>query len=274
MRPLAHHAGEQALAPLLVLLAGGGPPLIAAIARAQLAAVRAPLTRKRGSTTAADMGMAPSLGSALSNAQAPDGARPTADTPVTVLYSRRVKPGREGDFEAWAHGIVAASRQFPGHLGASVLDDPDTREYHILFSFTDRRSLRAWLDSEERRRWLARVEELLEADQGLQQLTGLETWFRLPGGNVPTMKPPPRWRMWLVSIVAVYPLVLAFQALLVPRMTGLPLALKALSYPLVLLTLMTFVVMPVVTRLLRRWLGPRQDANRSRGDPSAQLDSR
>jgi antibiotic biosynthesis monooxygenase (ABM) superfamily enzyme len=28
----------------------------------------------------------------------------------------------------------------------------------------------------------------------------------------------------------------------------------------VLLTLMTFVVMPVVTRLLRRWLGPRQDA--------------
>jgi hypothetical protein len=43
------------------------------------------------------------------------------------------------------------------------------------------------------------------------RLTGLETWFRLPGGDVPTMKPPPRWKMWLVSIVAVYPLVLAFQ---------------------------------------------------------------
>ena len=32
----------------------------------------------------------------------------------------------------------------------------------------------------------------------------------------------------------------------------------------VLLTLMTFVVMPVVTRVLRRWLGPRQTPNRSR----------
>jgi hypothetical protein len=183
-----------------------------------------------------------------------------------VLYSRRVKPGREADFEAWARGILAAARQFPGHLGASVLDAPGSRERHILFSFADRRSLRAWLDSDERRRWLARVEELLEADRGLQQLTGLETWFKLPGANVPTMKLPPRWKMWLVSIVAVYPLVLAVQVLVVPRMAGLPFPLRALLFPLVLLTLMTFVVMPVVTRLLRHWLDPRQDAEQLQGE--------
>ena len=194
-----------------------------------------------------------------SDAQAPADARPAADDPVTVLYSRRVKPGREADFEAWARGIVAAARQFPGHLGASVLDAPGSREYHILFTFADRRSLRAWLDSDERRRWLVRVGELLEADRGLQQLTGLETWFKRPGSNVPTMTPPPRWKMWLVSLVAVYPLVLAFQVLVVPRMARLPLPLRALVVPLVLLTLMTFVVMPMVTRALRRWLGPRHD---------------
>jgi antibiotic biosynthesis monooxygenase (ABM) superfamily enzyme len=198
-------------------------------------------------------------GQGPSDAQAPAGARPAADDPVTVLYSRRVKPGREADFEAWARGIVAAARQFPGHLGASVLDAPGSREYHILFSFADRRSLRAWLDSDERRRWLVRVGELLEADRGLQQLTGLETWFKLPGSNVTTMTPPPRWKMWLVSLVAVYPLVLAFQVLVVPRMARLPLPLRALVFPLVLLTLMTFVVMPMVTRALRRWLGPRHD---------------
>jgi len=109
------------------------------------------------------------------------------------------------------------------------------------------------------------VGELLEADRGLQQLTGLETWFKLPGANVPTMKPPPRWKMWLVSLMAVYPLVLAFQALVVPRVAGLPLPLRALMFPLVLLTLMTFVVMPVVTRLLRRWLGPRKEAKPPQG---------
>jgi hypothetical protein len=45
MTPLAHHAGEQALAPLLLLLAGGGLPLMVAIGRARLAAARAKLTR-------------------------------------------------------------------------------------------------------------------------------------------------------------------------------------------------------------------------------------
>jgi antibiotic biosynthesis monooxygenase (ABM) superfamily enzyme len=204
--------------------------------------------------------MAAAPGPGASDAEEPAGLRPTSDEPVTVLYSRRVKAGRQADFEAWAHGVTTAARHFPGHLGASVLDAPGSRDYHILFTFTDRKRMQAWLDSDERRRWLAKVGELIEADQGLQQLTGLETWFRLPGSNVPTMKPPPRWKMWLVSIVAVYPLVLAFQALLVPRMAALPLPVRALAFPVVVLTLMTFAVMPVVTRLLRRWLAPRRDA--------------
>ena len=204
--------------------------------------------------------MAAAPGPSASDAEAPTDVRSASDEPVTVLFSRRIKPGREADFEAWAHGVTTAARHFPGHLGASVLDAPSSRDYHILFTFADRKSMQAWLDSDERQRWLARVGELIETDRGLQQLTGLETWFKLPGSNVPTMTPPPRWKMWLVSIVAVYPLVLAFQALVVPRMGGLPLPLKALAFPLVLLTLMTFAVMPVVTRLLRRWLAPRQDA--------------
>jgi antibiotic biosynthesis monooxygenase (ABM) superfamily enzyme len=123
---------------------------------------------------------------------------------------------READIETWARGILAAARLFPGHLGALVLDAPGSRERHILFSFADRKRLQGWLDSAERRHWLARVEELLEADRGLQQLTGLETWLKLPGSKVPTLKPPPRWRVWLVSLVAVYPLVLAFQVFAVP----------------------------------------------------------
>jgi hypothetical protein len=48
MRPLAHHAGEQALAPLLLLLGSGGVALLLAIARTHLAAARAKLSRKQG----------------------------------------------------------------------------------------------------------------------------------------------------------------------------------------------------------------------------------
>ena len=47
MQPLAHHAGEQALAPLL-LLAGGGFTMFVAIGRAGLADARKRLARKLG----------------------------------------------------------------------------------------------------------------------------------------------------------------------------------------------------------------------------------
>jgi hypothetical protein len=46
MHPLAHHAGEQALAPLL-LLTSGGIPLLLTIGRDRLTAVRQWLTRSR-----------------------------------------------------------------------------------------------------------------------------------------------------------------------------------------------------------------------------------
>jgi hypothetical protein len=46
MRPLAHHAGEQFLAPLL-LLGGGWISLAAAAGRARLAATRDRLTRRK-----------------------------------------------------------------------------------------------------------------------------------------------------------------------------------------------------------------------------------
>jgi hypothetical protein len=47
MHLLAHHAGEQALAPLL-LLAGGGLGLVAAVGRERLTAAREWLARNLG----------------------------------------------------------------------------------------------------------------------------------------------------------------------------------------------------------------------------------
>jgi hypothetical protein len=44
---LAHHAGEEGLAPLLLLLGGGGLSLLLALFRARVGAARARLTARR-----------------------------------------------------------------------------------------------------------------------------------------------------------------------------------------------------------------------------------
>lgn len=185
------------------------------------------------------------------------GERVARTDPVTAVFSRQVRPGREAEFEEWAHGVISAATRWPGHLGASVLHEPGSPWYHLVYKFTDRDRFRAWAESEERGHWLGRVERLTEdQDHELQQTTGLETWFDLPGPDANPRPPPPRWKMWLVSLIAVYPLVVLFQWALAPRMSRLPLLFRSAMFPLVLLTLMTYVVMPLVTRFLRRWLRP------------------
>ena len=41
----------------------------------------------------------------------------------------------------------------------------------------------------------------------MHRVSGLETWFALPGRTAPA---PPRWKMFLVSLAAIYTLQLAF----------------------------------------------------------------
>ena len=45
-------------------------------------------------------------------------------------------------------------------------------------------------------------------------------------------------------------------AYVLPRLATWPLLLRSLVFPVVLLTRMTYVIMPVVTKTLRRWLYP------------------
>jgi antibiotic biosynthesis monooxygenase (ABM) superfamily enzyme len=38
-----------------------------------------------------------------------------------------------------------------------------------------------------------------------RELTGMETWFAVPGGQV--LRSPPVWKMWLLSSTEIYPLI-------------------------------------------------------------------
>jgi uncharacterized protein len=133
---------------------------------------------------------------------------PGDDPPVTAVASRRVKPGREREFEQWVPGILAAAKEFPGYLGSEVLrpSDPEDDEYRIVFRFDHASNLHAWEDSEERRRLLREAEPLIHKEK-VHFLTGLETWFTLPSkAGEPS---PPRYKMALVTWLAVFPLITA-----------------------------------------------------------------
>jgi antibiotic biosynthesis monooxygenase (ABM) superfamily enzyme len=85
-------------------------------------------------------------------------------------------------------------------------------------------------------------------------VTGLESWFTLPGQ--PGLVPPPPYKMALVTWLTIFPLITAIVAVTGPMLKGLPLAVRLAITTAIAVPLMTWVVMPRVTRLLRRWLYP------------------
>ncbi|TMK76238.1 MAG: hypothetical protein E6G47_13720 [Actinobacteria bacterium] len=96
------------------------------------------------------------------------------------------------------------------------------------------------------------------ADQA-QVKTGLETWFALPDMPLPR-RAPPRWKMALVTWLALLPQIIVLSYLIPPL--RLPfLAGTALSTALPVMML-TWVLMPSLTRLLYGWLYAGSDTPR------------
>jgi antibiotic biosynthesis monooxygenase (ABM) superfamily enzyme len=185
----------------------------------------------------------------LSRLTEPSGS--SGPEPVTVTVARRVAPGREQEFEKWYDGIIAAASRFPGFLGSGILRPNEAgQDWHVVYRFTDDAALQRWESSPERTGWLDRAQEFAE-DTRVQRVSGLETWFALPGRTAPA---PPRWKMAAVTLLAIVPLVLAMNRLVLPELTGWPLIARTLVFSGTLTTLMTWVVMPRMTRIFRRFL--------------------
>ena len=115
-------------------------------------------------------------------------------------------------------------------------------------------NLHAWETSEERQRWLRKSRPLLDEKEKVHILTGLETWFTLP--SKPGEPAPPRYKMAIVTWLAVFPLVALIFSLFGQWLNMLPTLLRTLVFTAVIVTLMTYVIMPRMTRLFSFWLYP------------------
>lgn len=175
---------------------------------------------------------------------------------VTAIISHLIRPGREPGYEEWLHGIATAAHQFKGHLGVSVIRpcDPTHPEYVAILRFDHYNNLKTWLESSVRQEWLERLQPLIEKPETIQTLTGLETWFTLP--NKPMKAPPPRYKMAIVTWLGVFFTISILNRLLVPLLVGLPVLLRTLLVTGLTVALLTYVIMPRLTQLFRKWLYP------------------
>lgn len=179
-------------------------------------------------------------------------AEPTR--PVTVAVTRRVRPGLEREFDAWAREISEAAGRFPGHLGAGhIRSAMQGGEHTIVYRFDTQEHFDAWQGSEERARLVERSRHLIEGEPRVETATGLEFWFHDPA--CPSSPPPRVWKQALLTWFGLYPTVLVVSYTVARLIETWPLPARAVITTALSVLLMTWVVMPRVTRLFRGWLG-------------------
>lgn len=184
--------------------------------------------------------------------------------PVTVIVKRIAKKDKIKEFEEWLSGISKEVTPHEGSMGIDIIrpnnDNKSKSEYVIIFRFNKYDNLAKWEKSPILNEWLQKARGLAEADYDVQKLTGLEFWFtpyfKDETSPMVSLNPPPRYKMAIVtiSVISVLLLTLVPQINVLTEMLLLPYAIRFVIAIAITVLLMTYVIMPLLTKLLRHWL--------------------
>jgi len=184
--------------------------------------------------------------------------------PVTVIVKRIAKKDKINEFEEWLSIISKEFSKQDGSMGIDIIRPTNSNktksEYVIIFRFNTYDNLEKWEKSAIRNEWLQKSWELSEAHYDVQKLTGLEFWFTPylkdeSSSRVP-INPPPRYKMVIVTIpvISILLLTLVPQIRVLTEMLSIPYVIGLVIAIIILVLLMTYVIMPLLTKLLRSWL--------------------
>jgi antibiotic biosynthesis monooxygenase (ABM) superfamily enzyme len=182
---------------------------------------------------------------------------PAATDGATVVITHRVRGDRHAEYERWLDEIAPLCRASPGHLDWHLVRPIPgvTETYTVIIRFDTTEHLKQWMESSERQRLIEKVRSIFVGADDFFVSSGLDFWFTPAGARA---RVPVRWKQYLITWSAIYPLALGVPLLVAPALRGIGItthpALTTLAVTAVVVYLMVYVVMPRYTRLAQRWL--------------------
>lgn len=187
----------------------------------------------------------------MTNATQSTGVASETMTGIIVHHPRR---DAHEEYERWLLEIRELCRQFPGYLSTDVIRPVGGENaYTVIIRFAGVEQLRAWIESDVRRESLRRIEHMLEQGDRYAIQTGLDFWFAPP-----TVRPPMRWKQFVLTLSAIFPLTVIVPWALSPVIGGwqggIPLLAGKLLVATLIVFLMVYLIMPHYTRMVATWL--------------------
>lgn len=166
--------------------------------------------------------------------------------PTVLVASRLVHAGREEEFGRWAQRFNEAAHECAGGRGGLRLEQPDGL-IHFVQRFASEEDARGWLASDVRRGLAAEADAFSREHHEIA--TGDNAQVRLP-----SELSVPKWKLWLATWAAVFPLLLLLNAAIKVVAGGLPQPVQLAIMSLAMTAVLTWFVLPELRKRLRPWL--------------------
>lgn len=167
---------------------------------------------------------------------------------------RKAKPGQAEQLERHERAILASASAASGYLGSGVMRGAigETDYVNAVLHFASRPQLEHWRETGDAHRLIDGALEHVAQQPEVELADGVSAWFDRP--QVPLKVTPPKWKMCLVTWLAIFPLLTLVLSITIPLIGHLPFVARLFVTTIVVAPLMTWVAMPLMTRLFASWL--------------------
>jgi hypothetical protein len=174
--------------------------------------------------------------------------------PITAVLMRNAQADCIHEFEAWAERINQFARKFEGFLGAKIIPHRiDTHyEYSVLVRYIGYEQLWNFMDSLECEENLKNSYLLMVGEIPVQELQRFSSNPIIYDPSISIIQPA-KYKVAILTIIMLYPMLLGVSTLIAMIFKGFSRPLLVFFTLLIMVPIMTYVIMPWVTKLARLW---------------------
>lgn len=192
---------------------------------------------------------------------------PNSETDARVFYStvvlEHVVPNQnKAAFRKWLNTLIQTAKQHQGYIRTDLCPPlqcvDGVMKWYAIVHFDTPNHLNDWLTSRDREQLLDSGRKIFENYKFKSFTTGLEGWFSSEAGQERSSLGPPPWKQVMAVVLGLYPLVMIQSKLFLKfgLFQSWSPAIVTLLSNFITSSLLTWVVMPRITKLLRFWLQP------------------
>jgi antibiotic biosynthesis monooxygenase (ABM) superfamily enzyme len=176
---------------------------------------------------------------------------------ASVVITHHILDGKQQQYEKWLDEIVPITKHSNGFIDLQIVRPIPhlTFVYTVIIRFDTIENLKTWMESEDRKMLIQKANPFFKKNDNYQIKSGLDFLFNSEKEGT---KVPVRWKQFLVTWSAIYPLSLLIPLIVLPILRFLQIPANHYFDALInsgfIVFLMVFVVMPNYTKIIKKWL--------------------